>query len=124
MPRSDREYLRDIVEAAEAIARYLAGRRRAEFLADEILARAVLQRLTEIGEAASRLSSDVRGRHPSVDWRRVAAFRNFAVHAYFALDWEIVWVAATVDAPHLAAQIAGILAQDDPTKDRPEGTPR
>jgi uncharacterized protein with HEPN domain len=39
-------------------------------------------------------------------------FRNIAVHAYFAVDWSIVWVTATQDAPQLRQQVSKILAAE------------
>lgn len=40
-------------------------------------------------------------------------FRNFAVHAYFAVSWPIVWVTATEDVPMLAEQVTAILDEED-----------
>jgi hypothetical protein len=34
------------------------------------------------------------------------------VHEYFALNWRIVWVAATQDAPLLWEQMAAILEKE------------
>ncbi|MDX1581865.1 MAG: HepT-like ribonuclease domain-containing protein [Alphaproteobacteria bacterium] len=41
-------------------------------------------------------------------------FRNIAVHAYFSVDWNIVWVTATKDVPELRHLVAEILASDFP----------
>lgn len=101
--------LRDIVEAADAAGRFVADTTEDEFAGDEVLRSAVLQKLTVIGEAASRLSRDFRAAHPSIPWADIIAFRNIAVHAYFSVDWSIVWVAATEDAPRLRRQLAEIL---------------
>ncbi|MBL7141449.1 MAG: DUF86 domain-containing protein [Planctomycetes bacterium] len=101
--------LRDIVEAADAVGRFVADTTEDEFAGDEVLRSAVLQKLTVIGEAASRLSRDFRAAHPSIPWADIIAFRNIAVHAYFSVDWSIVWVAATEDAPRLRRQLAEIL---------------
>ena len=38
---------------------------------------------------------------PDVPWQKIAGFRNIAVHAYFSINWDTVWVAATVNAPEL-----------------------
>jgi len=37
------------------------------------------------------------------------AFRNILVHAYFGVDWEVVWIAATKEAPALRKQVSEIL---------------
>ena len=119
MARSERLYLQDIVEAADAIARYLDGRSRDAFLDDEVLCDAVLLRLITIGEAAARVASDTRRGHPDVPWSDVVGFRNIAVHAYFGIDWDIVWRAATSNAPRLRSRIAAMLASDDAPADDP-----
>jgi uncharacterized protein with HEPN domain len=38
------------------------------------------------------------------------AFRNILVHAYFGIDWDVVWLAARNRCPILREQVAGILA--------------
>lgn len=91
----------------------MGGTAGTEFAANDILRRAVLQRLTEIGEAAARVSPALRARHPAIPWSDIVAFRNIAVHAYFAVDWDLVWNAATLDAPDLAERIAALLGQVD-----------
>ena len=108
--RRDELYLHDIVEAAESIGAFLAGRSRESFMQDDLLRSAVLHKLTVIGEAAARLSSEFREGHSDIEWSDIVAFRNIAVHAYFAIDWSIVWVAATQEAPQLKQQALKILA--------------
>ncbi|MCK4374815.1 MAG: DUF86 domain-containing protein [Candidatus Brocadiae bacterium] len=84
------------------------------FLGNDLLRSAVLQKLTIIGEAAARLPAEFRRAHAEVEWADVVAFRNIAVHAYFAVDWSIVWVTATQDAPALRAKVAAILEEEYP----------
>lgn len=109
--RRDELYLTDIVAAADSIAAFLLDRREDEFAASDLLRSAVLQKLTVIGEAAARLSPDLRAAESQVEWRRIAAFRNIAVHAYFSVDWSIVWVIATDAVPKLRDQVAEILTR-------------
>ena len=113
--RPERLYLLDIVEAAESIRRFVEGVDEPDFLQNEILQSAVLQKLTTIGEAASKLRQGFIGRYPQVPWRSMVAFRNIAVHEYFAVEWPIVWIAATEDTPGLQAQIEAILAAEFPS---------
>jgi len=65
-----------------------------------------------IGEAASRLPKEFRDSHPEIEWEDIIGFRNIAVHAYFAVESSIVWVAADQEAPELRRKISGILAQE------------
>lgn len=105
-------YLTDMVEAADAIHRFLVDVPREKFLEDEILQSAILQKLIVIGEASARLSSDFRADHADVPWADVVGFRNIAAHEYFAVSWPIVWVTATKDVPMLQKEVVTILEDE------------
>ncbi len=109
--RTERLYLTDIVDATDSIKRFLERIEREDFLNDELRQSAVLQKLTVIGEAASHISAETRARHPEIEWQDVVSFRNFAVHEYFSINWEIVWTTAALDAPLLRKQVAELLKQ-------------
>ena len=114
--------LRDILEAADAIAAFLQGKTRADFLRDDALGSGVLFKLAVIGEAASRIAPDFRKRYPEVEWEDIVAFRNIIVHEYFAVRWPIIWDTATEDVPALRRKIAFVLSQEFPASPgRPEG---
>jgi len=112
--RPERLYLLDILEASQSIRRFTAGIQEPEFLQNDMLQSAVLQKLTIIGEAASKLDPVFTARNPQVPWRDIVAFRNIAVHAYFSVEWSIVWVAATEETPTLSDQVAAIVAREFP----------
>ena len=82
------------------------------FLKDEVLPAAVLHHLTVIGEAISRLSVELKDRYPDVPWLQIVAVRHRIVHAYFDLDWQILWDAATGDIPELRKEILDILTTE------------
>jgi uncharacterized protein with HEPN domain len=107
--RSDALYLQDIVDAVRAIANFLVNTSHDEFLSDDLRQSAVLQKLSIIGEAATRISDRAKAMASGVPWQKITGFRNIAVHAYFSVDWEIVWTAATVNAPDLLAMIRPLL---------------
>ena len=112
--RREELYLEDMVEAAHAIEDFLADTAREAFVENDMLRSAVLQKLIIIGEAAARLPADFRQRHPEVVWSDIAAFRNIAVHEYFAIQWGIVWVTATKEVSELRTKIEAILRKEYP----------
>jgi uncharacterized protein with HEPN domain len=112
-------YLSDIVEAADHIAEFIAGADFRTFQESEMLRSAVVQKLGVIGEAAARVPGDLTSRHPEVPWPQIVAFRNILIHAYFGIDWEVVWRVATNRCPVLRGQIADILAADFGVQDGP-----
>jgi len=107
--RHEPSFLKDILSACRRIESIVAATSEDLFLKDEVLPAAVLHHLTVIGEAISRLSVGLRERHPEVPWKQVMAVRNRIVHAYFDLDWQILWDAATADIPALRGQVLHIL---------------
>ena len=108
--RTDTLYLTDIIEATADIHRFIGPSTESEFIGHDMMKSAVLQKLMVIGEAASRVSGELVARHPEIPWRDIAGFRNIAIHAYFSVDWRIVWATATQDTPELAAQISALLS--------------
>ena len=102
-------YLRDIIEAIESVARFLSGQTRDEFLASDLLQSAVLQKLSVIGEAAARMGRTMREENSHVPWSSIIGLRNIAVHAYFQVDWPLVWDTTQVHLPPLREQVQAIL---------------
>ncbi len=111
--RRENLYLKDILEACNLIETFLEGLNAATFVDSELHKAAVLQKLAVIGEAAARLPHAFREKHPEVEWSDIVAFRNIAVHEYFAVQWEIVWATAKDDVPELRRQILQILRAEN-----------
>lgn len=110
--RREALFLRDVLEAADAVVGFLAGIDREAFLQSDLIRSAVLHKLTIIGEAAARLPQELRDRYPLIPWRQIVGFRNIAVHAYFSVDWQIVWTAASENVPELRRDVADIVARE------------
>jgi len=79
------------------------------FMVDELRQSAVLQKLMIIGEAAAHIGLEVRTKAPDIPWSQIVGFRNIAIHAYFNVNWSIVWTAATRNAPTLRGPVQAIL---------------
>jgi len=110
--RPEKLYLTDIVEAARAIEKFIMGADLDEFAENEMMKSAVLQKLTIIGEAASKLPKGFTKRFPEIPWKDIIGFRTIAVHEYFAVRWDIVWVAASEEVLTLRKQIEEILRDE------------
>jgi uncharacterized protein with HEPN domain len=109
--RRDLSRLDDILAAADDVVDFSAGLDRQGFENQKAVRYAILHSLTIVGEAASRLSDELRVRHPEIPWRRIIAFRHRLVHAYGELDLELVWEVARTLVPELRRQIANIRSQ-------------
>src|SRR4051794_17192517 len=99
--RREPSFLKDIISACRKIEVIVASTTENAFLNDEVLTAAVLHHLTVIGEPIARLPADLKSRYPDVPWRPIIAVRHRIVHAYFDLDWQILWDSAIDDIPGL-----------------------
>jgi uncharacterized protein with HEPN domain len=105
--RDDRLYLIHISECIQRIEQYTADGEDA-FLADIKTQDAVLRNLHTLSESTQRLSDDLKGRYPAIDWRSIAGFRNVIVHDYLGVDMKQVWDIVAEDLPNLKLAIATI----------------
>jgi uncharacterized protein with HEPN domain len=107
--KSDLPFLGHIADSLTAIENYTIGGRDA-FLADRLVQDAVIRNFEIIGEAASRLTAAIRNR-PGVPWRKIIAFRNRLIHAYWSVDLPLVWNVIENDVPPLKAEVNRLLTQ-------------
>ena len=82
-------------EAAGTVIEITAGRERADFSTDVMLAMAVTRCLEILGEAASKLSPDFCRRFPDIPFPKIVSMRNRLIHAYFDVDLDIVFTTVT-----------------------------
>jgi uncharacterized protein with HEPN domain len=110
----DNAYLADILKAAQAIRRFVAGVSKDDFLANEEKYEAVNRKFEIIGEAARHLSPEARSAFPEVPWPLVCAMRNILIHDYDDVDLNIVWRTAQEDLPKLIEKIEAHLVTQPP----------
>ncbi len=113
----DAASLRDILDAAGRIEKYVQSVDFQHYLQQPMLRDAVERCLEIIGEAARRLSESFRDSTPEVPWRRIMASRNILAHAYDAVANETVWRIATVHVPELVQNVQKFLPPPPPDPD-------
>jgi uncharacterized protein with HEPN domain len=109
MRDEDRIRIGYMIDAAEDALRFIADRSRSDLDTDRMLLFALVRAVEIIGEAATKVSDGTRNAHPGIPWKSVIGMRHRLVHAYFDIDADILWVAATVEIPALLAQLKPIL---------------
>lgn len=112
MRRDDTIRIRHMIETAEAVQRFLAGRRRCDLDADEMLRFALVRAVEIVGEAAAKVSAETRAALPSIPWPGMVAMRNRLIHAYFDIDHDILWKTTTEEIPSLLSSLRNISLED------------
>jgi len=103
--RPDRLLTEDILESISKIKRYTEGLDKSSFSEDEMIVDAVVRNFEIIGEAANRISEQVKTENPDVEWRRIIGLRNRIVHEYFGIDINILWTIIENNLDDLKQQI-------------------
>ncbi len=110
MPRfsikpEDRVRLRHMLDAAIEIQQYVQSATREDLNRDRRLVHSLVRPLEIIGEAASQVSKGLREEVPEIPWPIIIGMRNWLIHAYFAINLDIVWSTSTKDIPPLIAEL-------------------
>ena len=105
--KSEDVYLRHILECIRRIEEDVTGGLD-QFLSSHMAQDAVLRNLQTLGESTQRLSEQLKATQPSIEWSRIAAFRNLLVHNYLGIDLVVVWEIVERDLPRLKQAVQAI----------------
>lgn len=98
-----------ILTALEHIEDFIRDRTK-QALYDDIMFRSAVERQLEIiGEAANRLSPDLKAERSEVEWQNIVGFRNFIIHEYFGVDLELVWDIVTTKLAPLKEAVVDLI---------------
>jgi len=114
MQPDDVALLLDMLIAARKAGARVRGRTLEEFHADDVVQDAVMRQIQTIGEAASQVSTAFREAHPEIPWSETIGMRHRLVHNYREINLDIVWHAATNEAPRLIALLEPLVPPEEP----------
>ena len=103
----DGALIRDILGACREVRAYVGHRGYDAFVADGKAYRAVERCLEIIGEAARALSPACQQAYAQVPWRKIVGLRNRLSHEYGDIDYEEIYLVATVSVAELIAALEG-----------------
>lgn len=109
MEKNDLIRLKHMLEAADAVMLFAANKERADFETNQMLSFAVIRALEIFGEAASKVSNEIQTAHPNIPWRAIVGMRNRLIHAYFDIDYDVVWKAINYEIPKIIPELEKLL---------------
>lgn len=99
-----------MLRAGRKILDYARGSTREALPADTMRLDAVLYEIVVMGEAARRLSQELRDRQPGVPWRDIIGMRSMVAHGYNQIDDDELWQVIDRDLPDLLPKLENVLA--------------
>jgi len=113
MDKADEVRLRHMLDAVRDAVSFATGTQRDTLDTNRMLTLSLVKCIEIVGEAAGRISDEVRKRDPQIPWRDIINMRHHLIHAYYDVNLDIVWETVTVDLPPLIASLENILAPEN-----------
>lgn len=113
MRKDDLIRLRHMLDAAKEAMLFIKGRNRNDLDVDRMLVLALVKEIEIIGEAASKVSAEVRLKNADIPWLDIIDMRNHLIHAYYDVDLDIVWDTVTQDISPLIARLEKIVSSEE-----------
>ena len=113
IPSKDLVRLRHMLDSTEAILHYTIHKQRSDLDQDRLLASGLVRELEIIGEAAARISPETAAHFQTIPWKQMIGMRNRLIHAYFDIDYDILWLTLERALPPLKEKLQEILSAID-----------
>jgi len=104
-------YLKHILESINIIENSLKNLTKEQFKSKINVQDSAVRRLEIIGEAVKNLSNETRNKYTQMEWKKIAGMRDVLIHAYFSVDYDLVWNIIKDDLPKLKKNIDRMLKE-------------
>lgn len=98
-------YLSEMIDAVDAIEDFTHGMDREDFLCDAKTESAVVRQFEILGEAAKAIPENIKALVPNLPWSKIAGMRDRLIHAYFIVDYNLVWDTLENELPILKEKL-------------------
>ena len=109
MKPRDAASLWDMVEAIKRVQEFIADVSYEEYVDNVLLHSGVERQMEILGEAARRLSNELREEQPNIEWQKIVGLRNIIAHQYDEIQMETIWSIATSELEPLKAKIEPLM---------------
>lgn len=113
MHKDDLTRLKHMLDAAKEVISFVSGKSREDLDSDRKLVLSVVKDIEIIGEAASKVSSELKNQYKDIPWLDITGMRHHLIHAYFDVDLNVVWTTVTKDIPFLIPHLERILSEKE-----------
>ncbi|MCH7763703.1 MAG: DUF86 domain-containing protein [Candidatus Marinimicrobia bacterium] len=111
MKRNSSLYLIDILDSCQFIQEFVDGLDYNQFISDEKTTSAVIRKIEIIGEASKNIPDEIKHQASDIPWKEIAGMRDKLIHAYFGVDYRLVWETVQTFIPELKQRVQRLLEE-------------
>jgi uncharacterized protein with HEPN domain len=101
--------LRHMLESAKEACEFMGDTSFEDFSNDRMLVLSIVRALEIIGEAAANVTQTTRDKYPEIEWEVIIGMRNRLIHAYFDINYKIVWQTIHENLPNFTTILESIV---------------
>lgn len=105
----DAAFLWDMLDAAQAVQKFVSGKALHDYQNDRMLRGAVERHIEIIGEAARKVSKEFCDSNTQIPWQSIITQRNVIAHEYGEIENELIWKVATDHIPDLINKLKTLI---------------
>lgn len=109
MENKDLARFKHMLDSTQAILSFVKGKRRTSLDKERVLVSAILREFEIIGEAANRISKKTQEKFSEIPWKELVGMRNRLIHAYFDVDYDIIWKTIREYLPDFQKQLKAVI---------------
>ncbi|MBI4162651.1 MAG: DUF86 domain-containing protein [Candidatus Aenigmarchaeota archaeon] len=102
-------FIKDIIDSMNRIEEFVSVMTLEELMKDDKTSSAVIRKFEIIGEAAKNVPKLVKDKQTDISWKAMIGMRDRLIHAYFGIDFKLVWLAIKKDIPEIKPKLQKIL---------------
>lgn len=112
MENEDRIRIQHMIDAAEEALSFVSGIDKSKFTEKRILILSVIKDVEIVGEAASKISEQIKLKYSEIPWKDIIGMRNRLIHGYFDVNINLVWNTTKYNLPPLINSLKQILTEE------------
>lgn len=105
--------VRHMLESSLEAREFLGDMTFEDFRKNRMLANAIVRSLEVVGEAANQVTQKFRDDHKGIEWHVIIGMRNRLIHAYFDIDYWVVWRTVRENLPPFINQLKMIIKNSE-----------
>lgn len=110
---NDRIRIRHMIDAGREAIAFASGRCREDLNSNRMLVLSLVKSVEIMGEAATKVTEQLRTDYPDLPWLELVTMRNRLIHGYFDINLDIVWQTVVTELPPLVEMLETILTQQN-----------